>query len=165
MDGYLIDTNIVNFWHNSGLLEHVNVMARVTSLPAGTPFYISVVTIGEIYFGHRSTSNPDRAKQQALERFVQIQFPNPLPISQHTPQYYAEIRYRLFHKYPPASKKHRRPEQCLEPVTALELGIDENDLWIASQAVEHRLVLVTHDRMARIRDVTSGLLDVEDWTL
>jgi len=140
-------------------------MAHIALLPDGAPFFVSVVTLGEIFFGHRTTKTPDLAKQAALEQFVQVQFPNPLGISRHTAAHYAELRRRLFWKYPPANAKHRHPEQCLDPITATELGIDENDLWIAAQAVEHNLILVTHDRMAQIRDVTSGLLDVEDWAL
>lgn len=53
---------------------------------------------------------------------------------------------------------------CFDPVTAKELGIDENDLWIAAQSIEHNLILVSNDKMARIREVAGPVLDVEDWT-
>ena len=46
----------------------------------------------------------------------------------------------------------------------MELGIDENDLWIAAQAIEHNLVLVTNDEMKRIKHVAGPVLDIEDWT-
>lgn len=50
--------------------------------------------------------------------------------------------------------------------TAPELGIDENDLWIVAQAVERNLVLVTSDKMRRIRKTIRELhsgFRVEDW--
>jgi predicted nucleic acid-binding protein len=51
----------------------------------------------------------------------------------------------------------------IDPVTSRELGIQENDLWIAAQALEYNLVLVTNDKMDRIRDVCEDL-QVENWT-
>ena len=61
----------------------------------------------------------------------------------------------------------RRPDQITDRVTATRLGIDENDLWIAAQAVQYNLALVTNDGMARIRAVLSELapsLHIENWT-
>jgi hypothetical protein len=60
-----------------------------------------------------------------------------------------------------------RPEQLLEPATAKELQIQENDLWLCAQAISHRMVLVTNDRMTPIRDVAAGMnppLIMQDWT-
>jgi predicted nucleic acid-binding protein len=51
----------------------------------------------------------------------------------------------------------------VDPLTAKCLGIQENDLWIAAQAYESNLVLVTHDKMDRLREVASDLLAFEDW--
>ena len=61
-----------------------------------------------------------------------------------------------------------RPEQLLDPITAKELEIQENDLWIAAQAIAHEMVLVTNDRMTRIRDVAKGAkqeLRIQNWTV
>jgi predicted nucleic acid-binding protein len=58
-----------------------------------------------------------------------------------------------------------RPEQLVEPVTGLELGIDENDLWIAAQSLAYNLTLVTADQdMKRIAEFSEGQLHLEDWT-
>ena len=69
-----------------------------------------------------------------------------------------------FEKYAPNVKRRRglRPEQLIDPVTSQELGIQENDLWIAAQALEYNLVLVTNDKMERIRDVCEEL-QIENW--
>jgi len=52
-------------------------------------------------------------------------------------------------------------------LTALTLGIQENDLWIAAQAIERHFILVTSDhRMTRIREIASEAeLVIEDWAL
>jgi tRNA(fMet)-specific endonuclease VapC len=77
---------------------------------------------------------------------------------------YGDLRARLFEKFAPKKRRRKglRPEELVDPVTAKELGIQENDLWIAAQAIERNLVLVTNDAMARIQEVASEL-KVEDW--
>lgn len=59
-------------------------------------------------------------------------------------------------------RKGLRPEQLVDPTTAKELDIQENDLWLAAQALEHNLVLVSHDKMTRLRKVAEELR-VQDW--
>lgn len=159
-----MDTQTAVFWQDMARPQHANVDAHVAAVPTGSVIFVSVVTLGEIQFGHQSTTTPDPIKQAKLNTFLQQSFPPALQVSRHTSQPYGTIRALLFQKYPPPGKRQRRPEQCFDPITSLELGIDENDLWIAAQAVEHNMVLVTHDRMVRIRDVAGHLLAVEDWT-
>jgi predicted nucleic acid-binding protein len=43
------------------------------------------------------------------------------------------------------------------------LGIDENDLWLAAQAVARNLTLVTNDKIEKIREAANGSLYVENW--
>ena len=164
MRGYLIDTQTVSYWFDENLPQHRNVCEHVNALPDDAPLVVSAITVGEIAFGHAITMKPDAGKQAAFNKFVQRHFPLPLAITKSTATYYGQLRAELFKRYPPQGKKQRRPEQCFDPVTALELGIDENDLWIASQAYERNLVLVTNDCMVRIRDVAGHLLAVENWT-
>jgi predicted nucleic acid-binding protein len=164
LHGYLIDTQIVSYWFNKSRPEHANVSAHVAALPAGTPLRVSVITVGEIAFGHASTSQPNLQKQAEFNQFIRDHFPEPLEVSRFTPPFYGELRALIFKKFPPQGKKQRRPEQCFDPVTATELGIDENDLWIVSQAYEHNLVLATHDKMKKIRGLVSPQVAFEDWT-
>jgi tRNA(fMet)-specific endonuclease VapC len=161
---YLIDTQTVCYWADAKVSQHTNVCNHVNAVPDNSKLLTSVVTFGEIAFGHRIATPPDLVKQAALNKFLNEKFPKPLEITKFTPTYYSELRALLFGRYPPKGKKHRRPEQCFDRITALELGIDENDLWIASQAYEHNLVIVTNDAMLRIRDVAGQLLTVENWT-
>jgi tRNA(fMet)-specific endonuclease VapC len=161
LKGYLLDTNIVGFYFG----EHPNVMARVNSLPGDALVRVSAVTLGEIEFGNAITLSTDLDRRDEFQRWVNLYFPNQfvLSIGRNTRVYYGELKARLWRRYPPSSPKENHPERCIDRVTGSELGIDENDLWIAAQSIQHNLILVTNDQMMRIREVAPEI-DVEDWT-
>jgi tRNA(fMet)-specific endonuclease VapC len=164
--GYLLDTNILDYWRDSNSPEHGAVIRRLDSVDPDAPLTISAVAWGEIEYGHRCVSLSDTPIQAQFRRFLEERVPRVLDIRKTTAVYYGQLRKKLFGKFAPRGKKKGlRPEQLVDPLTAAKLGIQENDLWIAAQAMEHNLVLVTHDRMTRIREVVPDLLDIEDWTL
>ena len=166
MRGYLLDTNILDYWHDPNSPAHEAVIRRLYSLDPAAPLRIPAVAWGEIEYGHRCVSPSDTAIQAEFRRFLETHLPRALDVHKTTAIYYGQLRARLFDKFAPkGNKKGLRPEQLVDPLTAAELGIQENDLWIAAQAMEHNLVLVTHDRMTRIREVVPDLLAIEDWTL
>jgi len=47
----------------------------------------------------------------------------------------------------------KRIEDLIEPTTGRELGIDENDLWIVSTAVECNLVFITRDQKGSMKRI------------
>jgi tRNA(fMet)-specific endonuclease VapC len=159
LDGYLFDTCTVGDY----FCEHPNVMARVRALPDSTIIAVSAITLGEIMFGHSLTHSTDHQRRDDFERWINNNFPMALPVTRHTRVFYGDLKAELFRRFPPASRKENHPERCVDRVTGSELGIDENDLWIAAQALERNLVLVTSDEMRNIRSVALAL-DVEDWT-
>jgi tRNA(fMet)-specific endonuclease VapC len=161
--GYLLDTNIVSFWFDKSKPEHDRVIKNIASLSADSPLTISVVTLGEIEYGHRAQSAQETPIQTEYKDFVQKQLPIVLEIRKTTTVHYGMLRARLFEKYLRNGKKGLRPEQLRDPVTSLRLGIHENDLWIAAQAVEHNLILVTHDNVDHLRAIGSNDLVLEDW--
>lgn len=166
MQGYLLDTNIVSYWFQQGTPENRKVVNHIASLDPGTPLRISAITLGEIEYGHRCVSKSDTAIQTQFNTFIHAQLPAVLDIRKTTRTYYGDIRSRLFAKYSPQrGRRALRPEQMIDPVTSATIAVQENDLWIAASAVEHNLVLVTHDGMTHLRDVTSGILDFEDWAM
>ena len=164
MKGYLLDTNIIEFWFNSKRAEHEAVRDRIATLPAETPLATSAVVIGEIRYGTLVAPKEQQVGLSEFVEFVRKQLPTVWEISRSTAATYGELRARLFEKYAPKDKKKQglRPEQLIDPETSLQLGIQENDLWIAAQAVERNLVLATNDRMMRISEVVPELI-VEDW--
>ncbi len=162
MRGYLLDTNIIEFWFNSNRREHDLVLRCIDALAPDTPLVTSAVVLGEIEYGHQVASHRQEYVGEVL-RFVKTQLPRILEITSSTAQTYGRLRAALFKKYAPQkNRKGLRPEQLTDPITSKKLGIQENDLWIAAQALEHNLVLVTNDKMNRIRTVAQKLI-LENW--
>ena len=165
MIGYLLDTNIIRFWFDSKRAEHAAVDGRMQRLPASTPLSLSAISLGEIEYGHRILGDiGDPLQEKDFLDFIESRLPITLEVGRHTRTAYGTLRARLFERFSPKSrrKKVARPEELIDPTTSLDLGIQENDLWIASQVLEHNLVLVTHDKLIRIKEVAEGLR-VEDW--
>ena len=177
MRDFLLDTQTIRYWHDSGCPQHAAMIGNVAALrtlaaplQVKPKLLVSVVTLGEVEFGHRVALAPNSAAQEAYMKFVREELPESLEVSLDAVAAYGELRARLFNKYAPGDQRRPRmlPEQLVDAATAKELGIQENDLWLCAQAAAHGMVLVTNDRMARIREVASGMdppLWVQNWTL
>jgi predicted nucleic acid-binding protein len=159
VNGYLLDTGIVGYYFTG----HAEVMARIRSLrnPKDVLF-ISAITRGEIEFGHCRTASTNHERRAEFIRWVGAEFRGKfiVPVTKHTGTYYGELKAKLFAKYQPASQHENHPELGIDQVTGAALGIDENDLWIASQSIEHNLILVTTDKLEKIKSVADGSLAV-----
>lgn len=176
MADYLLDTNIVAYWYDASRCEHAQVKNRVNVVKQPDPIakyvprlFVSVVTLGEIAYGHRVAHTPDAARQAEYARFVREQIPEVLEMTNDVADQYGELRAWLFNNCGPTTKrsKVKRAEELVNPTTGKELGIDENDIWIAAQAKAHNIVLVTHDsrgNFGRILKQFAPSLAVEDWT-
>jgi predicted nucleic acid-binding protein len=174
---FLLDTQTIRYWYDTVCLQHQGVVANVESLRKQDEslehkprLLISVITLGEIEFGHRVNPPPDPDVQAEYLKFVNEKLPVPLEVTKDAVTVYGELRSRLFNEYAPREKRRpkMRPEQLIDPATSLELQIQENDLWLCAQALAHEMVLVTHDAMRPIRKVSQGmqpLLLVQDWTI
>jgi tRNA(fMet)-specific endonuclease VapC len=172
---YLLDTNIVSYWYDVSRSEHSMILKRINTIkePSAVTgyvprLYVSVVTLGEIEYGHRVAPAPDTSKQAEYKRFVREQFPEVLEMTDDAAESYGELRAWLFDNCGPKAKrsKVRRAEELVHPTTGRELGIDENDIWIAAQAKTHNLVLVTHDSRGNLDKVLQHFapsLMIEDW--
>jgi tRNA(fMet)-specific endonuclease VapC len=162
--GYVLDTNIVSYWFDGHSPQNGAIVERIESLPAGAPLRISAISLGEIEFGFRVRREADAELERDLRRFVQEKLPTVLDVTSTTRAYYGSIRAALFERYAPRDKRAKRFRlgQLTDPVSELELGIQENDVWIAAQAIEYNLVLVSNDKLTKIRDIAGDLL-LENW--
>ncbi len=177
MRDYLIDTQTVRYWYDPGCSQHEAVVANIESLREQGKsleykprLLVSVITLGEIEFGHRVNLSANPNVQTDYLRFVNEQLPVRLEVTEEATAFFGEIRKRLFDTYAPGDKRRSqmRPEQLIDPITSKELGIQENDLWLCAQAVGHGMVLVTNDGMCRIREVSRGMqpvLLIQNWTI
>jgi len=178
MRAFLLDTNIWEYWYNQKghPKESANIQKQFDELinrqqnveqfvwqPA-----ISVISWGEIDYGYNVMAKKEQSREADFRKFISDTVPWLVPINRHTAETYGELRALLFDKYAPNNKKRKglRPEQLVDPVTSLELGIQENDLWITAQAVTFNLTLVTNDKkMRRIHEAASGRLHIENWAV
>jgi tRNA(fMet)-specific endonuclease VapC len=135
--GYLLDTNIVAYWFDTRRPQHERVAQHIQELPETTPLMISAITLGEIEYGLQ-VSKVNTLEQEVFRAFIHTNLPMVLDVTQMTRIYYGALRADVFEKYAPNAKRRSglRPEQLIDPVTSQELGIQENDLWIAAQALE-----------------------------
>ena len=168
MRGYLLDTNVASDWLDSSKPRHVAVSDKIRSLAdTGAILFTSTIVLGEIAYGIGVAPQNMRKSLAALQVQIDIQFVRErllLDVTRSTASIYGDLRARLFNKFAPDDKRTKgmRPEQLTDPETSKQLGIQENDLWIAAQAIERNLVLVSNDAMKRIK-VVAPELRVEDW--
>jgi tRNA(fMet)-specific endonuclease VapC len=170
MKAYLLDTNIASALWDTLDKDHPAALKFVTAAAAaGDLVYVSRVSIAEIEYGmklHLSTDVARRAKADgAMRAYSTIR-----EIGKPTTDPYSTIRAALFRKFGSRDAKMRvkekQPEQLRDKTTALALGIQENDLWIAAIAVEYHMILVTEDKMKRIQEVAPPpVLTIVKWKL
>jgi len=165
MQTFLIDTCIWSYRFSEKRKEHANVIERVQELAPDSILGISIITWGEVVYGHKAVRRDKRIQAEYLQ-FIISKGPKMFYVDdRHTATAYGELRASLFEKYAPKDKRrpNTRPEQLIDPVTSSELGIQENDLWIAAQTIVKNLTLVTDDKLSRIREVAGADLHIENW--
>jgi tRNA(fMet)-specific endonuclease VapC len=165
MKAYLLDTNIASALWDQGDEHHSDARKFMTDAAAnGDLVYVSRVTIAEIEYGYKLYLSADPARRAkadlAMRAYRAIR-----EIDKGTTEHYANIRAELFRRFAPRDSKSRvknvRPERLVDRTTGLELGIQENDLWIAAIALEYKMILVTDDKMSRIQEVAPSLTVVK----
>jgi tRNA(fMet)-specific endonuclease VapC len=120
---FLLDTNaVIDIRNKPSAFEWLQRQDTVA--------YVSVVTLGELYFGAKKSQRVSENTEivDALSDRTLV-----LSLDSDTARQYAEIRYQLM--------RSGRP-------------IPQNDVWIAAQARQYGLTLVTRDRHF---DVVEGL--------
>lgn len=176
-DGYLLDTNVISALADKTRPDHIPTSQRLAAI-GDSPVLLPVMAIAEISFGMAKAANVAPQKRIELLAFF-AQYPH-LPVDDGTVGPYSLIRaeiWRLFATPEKRGHKEKRPEDLLDKVTGKELGIDEPDILIASVALEHNLILVTHDDkegMRRIKEASERVfqrgefpvqLRTENWSI
>jgi predicted nucleic acid-binding protein len=169
-EGRLLDTNSATTFFNAAA-GHAGLRAQLAEIPDDLLF-ICAPTIGEIEFGLESVADRDRGDRgwKAAVRSDMAKWGAPLALDRHTAVEYGRIKAELYRRHAGKERQRnyrsKRPEMLRDPITSAELGITENDLWIVSVAVQHRLRFVTADRatgMRRVLEVASYLAWTDFW--
>ncbi len=158
MNGYLLDTNAASIIWNARHREH-EILRSFLQEKAQSPIWVSVVVLGEIEYGLKIYPKMDEGLQ--IEVLRQMSEYPLLEVDKHTVEPYSDLRAALFKKYSPKKRrgklKVKWPEDLQERTTSKELGVQENDIWIAAQAIQYNLVLLTADYMRRLEEVSKPL--------
>lgn len=131
--------------------------------------FISSVTIGESEYGLRVAPKADLAQQAEARQVVDAFMPGLVLGIDATVarEYYAELRARLFTLYAPKTRrglaKTNFVGEWMDPATQKMLGVQENDVWIASIAMAYNLTLVSSDKMRNILCAAGSDLSFENW--
>ena len=163
-EGYLLDTSVASSSWDMGSPRHGEVVLRLNNLRAGFVF-VSAVSLGEVEYGLVTAPKIDQTRQETV-RAAMLSY-RVRNVDQHTAKIYGEIRGNLFRKYSPRNRRGRltrkRVEELTERTTGQELGIQENDIWILSTAMQHNLILITWDRMRRLVEAADYSGRTEYW--
>lgn len=171
-DYYLLDTNILGYFaelkvgKNSSECKALEKRWNGLPQPQNVRIFLCPITIGEVEYGLR-VGPYDKPEQREQARQIVSAFPVININIDIARDCYAALRAKLFDKYAPRDRKgnscNKRIREWRDPTTDKELQMDENDLWIASVAMAHNLVLVTHDKMNAIKSIAGSDLRFEDW--
>ncbi|PDW00921.1 hypothetical protein CJ255_20035 [Candidatus Viridilinea mediisalina] len=157
-DAYLLDTSVASIAWDGDNRDHTLIRGRLSALGEST-VAVCAISIGEVAYGLEIADGADPSRHQAVRNAMETYFV--WPVDKDTSQYYSVLRGELFRRYAPRDKRGRikvkRPEDLRDTTSARELGIQENDLWIVSVAVQYNLRLVTRDeRLKRILEIAQS---------
>jgi tRNA(fMet)-specific endonuclease VapC len=159
MDGYLLDTCAAAALWDIRHRDHNIIKDFLKEIPDESVF-ISVIGKAEVEMGLKCRSTmTENIKTDIRNEMEKYYYYDMFSINKHTVLPYSDIKAQLFNAYSPQEKKKRAkwPEDLIDPVSAKSLGVQENDIWLASQAIQHNLILVTADRMSRIAEASISL--------
>ncbi|MBN2374764.1 MAG: type II toxin-antitoxin system VapC family toxin [Sedimentisphaerales bacterium] len=148
MKVYLLDTNIWSKWYK----KNKHVLDGIGELQGKEhKLMMSPITWGEFAYGWGLDKK--YRKDEFLEFINSIDFQFCKEIDKHTAMIYGELRALIANKYDPKGKKNFI-DAYEDPTTFQQLGVQESDLWITSQAINLGATLVTADKkMKRIFDL------------
>jgi predicted nucleic acid-binding protein len=146
MDTYLLDTNLVSVLYDVRRPNHLAVRQAIAALEPAAAQLVSAITIAELRFGlalWQALGQPLTHIEACIEQAED----HPLAeIGRYTAEAFAYVKSSVaLQRIDVHRRKPRWVEAWTDRVTAQLLQIDENDLWIAAQAVERNYVVVTSD--------------------
>jgi len=169
MDGYLLDTNAASVLWDARHADHDKIRAFLESV-SPAPVWISIIALAEVEYGLKTAPAMNFETHRDV-RAEMAKYSEVLEPDKHTIAPYSDLRAELFKTYAPKDRKGRITkkwvEDLFEHTSAKELhGSQENDIWVASLAIQYNLVLVTEDRMEPIVEVSKRLSDslrIQKW--
>lgn len=147
---YLLDTN-----HCSRIIFGDAIITEKVKKIEQNLIAINVIVAGELIFMAQKSEykNNNLAKVTAFLDDINI-----YSFNEETIYIYGDLKARLFNKFGPKEKAKKRK------FTIQNLGISDNDLWIASTVIQENLILVSVDEdFLRIKQVHD--FSLENWLI
>jgi predicted nucleic acid-binding protein len=163
---FLLDSNILFALMAEGRRGHEQAWKRLRSVPKESVLAVSAIALAEADVGCCLEKRDTAEARGEMNRFVQHQGFFIEPVTEHTAPHYGQLKASLVLQFQP--KRARWPERWKDKPSGADIQVEEPDLLMAAQALEHGYVLVTGDGMDRIRAVltsTAQDLEFEDWSV
>jgi len=145
---YILDTNI--------LLDYLggteSIVIKINDL--FDFISTSVIVKGELFHGVYMSERINDNQKLVTELMNTI---NVITIDEDTSAFYAKLKTSIYDCFGPKDRAKRRNFKVEL------LGFKDNDLWIASTAIQHELILASSDNdMTRLHGING--LKVENWS-
>jgi len=145
---YLLDTN-----HCSRFLQHNSAVVQRVAQTGKSGVATCVIVQAELMF---MAYNSERAAKNLTEVRLFLADIRVYLLDEQSADIYGELKAGIFQQFGPREKSQRRR------TTLQQLGVGENDLWIAAIALQHDLTIVSADAdFARLQQVRPFAL--ENW--
>lgn len=148
--GYLLDTNVISADAEPRHKHHGLAASFLNGGPPsqGIPVFMSPVNLTEIRFGVLLAEMRDGIHRPKLRGLLAAVQAHPqCGIDRHTANLHAEMRVRLAVRFMPAKVKAGGKlgeiETWKDEFTNGKLGVEDGDMWLAAQAIQFDLTLVT----------------------
>lgn len=128
---YLLDTN-----HCSRIIQGDATVLHRLREKGNTIVATSVIVVGELVF-MAENSQQKTANLKVVQAFVQSI--DIYQIDKEIAEIYGQFKAEIISRFGPREKSRRRT------ITIEELGVSDNDLWIAATAIRHNLTIVSAD--------------------
>ncbi len=145
---YLLDTNHCSL----AILGNLTVLSRLAAIE-NSLVSTCVIVQGELVDMAERSQRREENLSIIYSFLMGIYIHN---IDEFTATIYGQLKAALFNQFAPKEKNKRRKTKIAD------LGFSENDLWIASIALRHNLIIVSADSdFQRIQQVKT--LTIESW--
>jgi len=162
---YLLDSNILIALMDEDRRGHDQAWQRLRAVPKESVVAVSAVALAEADVGCCLQQRDTAEARAAMAEFLRHHGFHIETVTEHTAPHYGDLKASLIRQYQP--RRARWPERWKDKPTGADIQVEEPDLLMAAQALQHGYVLVTGDGMDRILEVLkqrSAVLEIEDWS-